>query len=287
MIKFEKSQIASILSMPCFFTTGFKKLEWRCKKYCALALVVIFSCNKKGSDESSRSISDVLFLNDTVIVCAKRNSEIVMSENGGTTWASISKCYVDQLTIDDKGTIWGIKSWIGIHEPSFSELYYSKNRGKSWVKNTFDTKVFFPVKIFSEPHQKLSVLSFSDKVYELRGNNIKGDWAEIGSVDTNRMNQVSGLHNEREFKKMNSRFDLSDWSICLDVLENNDTVYMAGEGIDRKAYFSMFPNKNQQFKYKMDGTQATGIKKDLSNRIWVFGDAGLFLQSGKILLKKM
>lgn len=271
--------------MNYYFVIISEKIKLRYIK--CLIVIFVISCTEKVMTEESSSIADVLFLNDTVIICAKNNNEILLSKNGGNSWEAISKCNIDQLTIDEKGTIWGIKSWIGIHEPSTSELYYSNNLGRTWDVSTFNTKVFFPVSIFSDSYQKLKVLTFSNRVYELNENNINKDWIEINSLDTNKLNKLTGLYNDRELKKLNSKFDLTDLSICLDILETNDTSYVVGGGLDGKAYFSMFHNKNHKFRYKMDGIQATGVKKDSNNRIWVFGDAGAFIVSGNSLFKKI
>lgn len=250
-------------------------------------LLIMFGCNSVQTIEDSDSVSDILFLDTKNIICSKRNGEIAFSNDGGDTWNTVSKCDLDNLTIDDKGKIWGIKSWVGIHEPSYSRLYYSEDRGMTWTEHTFNVNKFFPLRIFSEPSQKLRVLTFSNQVFELNGTDVSADWSKITDVDTSNLNRLTGFYQERKLQELKSKFDISDLSDCLDILEINDTVYLAGGGVDGHAYFSVFYGNRHKYRFEMDGMQATGLKMDKNNRVWVLGDAGAFVWFENVLKKRI
>lgn len=67
-------------------------------------------------------------LKDTTLVIA--DSRILLTTNSGKSWHSIKEFpVINQVTVDDKNTIWVIYYWGGIHEPGGSVLMKSSD----WV----------------------------------------------------------------------------------------------------------------------------------------------------------
>lgn len=256
-----------------------------------LTLAYLFnSCNNQEKNDKLNTIRDLIIFNNNAMLASNHSGGIFISYDEGHTWMKQSNTTVKQLSIDTNGILWGIDAWIGIHEPGYSRILYSKDSGKNWVHHEFDIEKFYPVNIVSEQNSKLRIITNSAYTYELNGMDLNKDWNCIDSNQSVRKYQGYYVSESslliRETKTNNDTLiKLNDISICFDILPHKDSVFIAGGGTDNKAYFASYSNKGSINRIEMGGIQALGIRMDKKNRIWIFGDGGLFVKNGQKLKK--
>ncbi len=129
------------------------------------------------------STYDLLPINSDTLIAATRHNGIIRTSDGGRTWTSLSSPgTISKLTLDDKGQIWGLYSWQGIHEADRSVLFYSSDLGATWQPNELDTKTIFPAGFYSQYGDKLKVIDYNNKIYWLTNNHDDLKWELIDSL---------------------------------------------------------------------------------------------------------
>jgi len=88
---------------------------------------------------------DVCFPDARTIVIADWDGLSHTSKDGGATWTSADMgAVVRSLAIDERGVLWGLYRWHGIHEPSTASLVWSDDLGSSWHELVLDPRVCMP-----------------------------------------------------------------------------------------------------------------------------------------------
>ena len=275
----------------------------RLKSYCTNSCLIIscfclLSCKEKSELNSNFAINDLLPIYGDTLIAVRNKSGLLITINGGKNWEVLNdKVYFKKIIIDSKKVLWGLDSWIGIHEPSYSTLYYSKDFGKNWKEVKFNTEVFFPINIVSKPFEKLRVITENWKKYELVGDDPNKDWLSIESGDQNDSNNITtgpykisfAGYLIKENKNVGSKdtlLKLNDISIPFQILLDKDTLFVAGGGYGGyKAYFSSISLSDTILTtYQVLGIQILGIRKDNFDRLWLFGDGGIFLKKNDTIL---
>lgn len=250
-----------------------------------LGLIVFASINcKNDTDDYDKDyLSDLLILNDGSMICSKMVSGIFISKDGGIDWKKISDEGMKKLVVDEKNTLWGIDAWEGIHEESYSRIYCSNDTGKTWAVTEFDTRKFFPTEIVSKPYGKFKIMDHSNKIYELRGSNVYTDWILTDTLKPNKkLNYLAEYELHDEKLQLDSiYFNIKSLSICLDYIEYEDSLMIAGGANDGRAFLGVVFNNRLIRRFDIEGVQATDVKKDFQGRIWVITGGNLFLK-GKL-----
>lgn len=248
------------------------------------------NCNNHRENNKLKNINDLIIFDNNTILASDRDGGIFISHDDGSTWLKQSMVTVKQLFFDNNGILWGIDAWIGIHEPGYSRILYSKDSGKNWVHHEFDIKKFFPLNIVSEQNSKLRIITFSDFAYELNGMDLDKDW---NCIDSNKKTNnkegyyvsASSILIRKNAAGNDTLIPLKGLSICFDLSLYNDTIFIAGGGTDNKAYFASYSNNGHVNRIEMGGIQALGIRIDKKKRVWTFGDGGLYLKTRQELKK--
>lgn len=122
------------------------------KLYIILFIFVSFPPIRQNT-ENHNPVHDLLPISGDTLIAAKWYGGMVLTYNAGKTWKFLSPdLLIKTMTIDNKGVLWGMDSWQGIHESDYSRLHKSINNGKARMATAFDTQKFFPLEIFSSPH---------------------------------------------------------------------------------------------------------------------------------------
>ncbi|MCA8832651.1 WD40/YVTN/BNR-like repeat-containing protein [Hymenobacter pini] len=120
-------------------------------------------------------VSDLLPVGADTLIAVKHGGGLALTTDGGTHWqhlhdreSHLDFVFFKSLTIDEQGVLWGLDSWGGIHEVDYARLMLSTDFGKTWFKHEFDPQIFFPYSIYSQPSQRLQVVTYSGTVYQLQ-----------------------------------------------------------------------------------------------------------------------
>jgi hypothetical protein len=271
-----------------------------------LVIITVFtSCQSKRKksgndiDNGNKAIHDLLPVNADTLIAVRWHNGLLTTNDGGKSWKVIANdIHLKQITIDDNKVLWGLDSWVGIHESDYARLLMSKDAGNTWITTEFDTKKLFPIKIVSQPHEKLHILTFDNKIYELLGDDPVKDWSLIQSLHDMKNEPASVAH--REYKllengsllkwlnpiKWDTLLTLNEISIPFEILTKSDTLFIAAGGNDGySAYFASITNDSIVKEYPLQGAQALGVRLDNRGRIWTFGDGGIFLRVSDSLRK--
>ena len=230
---------------------------------------------------------------DTIILLRKTIG-IELSTDGGNTWTWLAKKIwrFDEITVDDKGTWWGLERWKGIHEASYCRMYKSEDLGKTWQGYTFYTNLFFPYHIYSQPHQPLAITNFWDnKIYLLSGNDPqhhwhfykqlpkKDDFADI-SVDNYfvdaGMNGENKLYVKRKNGKADTLMHFIKASNIYNIEKTKDTLFVSGPTDNNSSYFATVVNEHQLKEYTVPGVDLE-MKKTALNHIYLSCSSGAYL----------
>lgn len=260
-----------------------------------ILLILSFSC-KNDIDQYPHAIMDLLAVNGDTLIGVKWGKGIVITTDGGKTWIDKpNEPSIKEITIDNKGILWGLNSWIGIHEESYSRLMYSKDFGTTWETIEFKVNEFFPLTIYSKPHENLEITSFENKIYKLTGNNYKTNWTFVDSINVQDQKFIYALpykiSERRELMKQTNKgtwdtlIKIPEISIPSEMIFSKNTLYIAAGGDGGyKAYFATFTNDSTLKRYEMEGSNALGVIKDTKDRIWTFGVGGIYvLQKDKLM----
>ncbi|MFD1604037.1 hypothetical protein ACFSJW_08980 [Flavobacterium artemisiae] len=236
---------------------------------------------------------------DTVIAC-NYISGLMFSRNGGKIWKHFKTSLMfKDVTYTDKKNLVGIDSWQGIHEPSYAKMHISKDFGNSWETITFDTEIFFPVKIVSDPKEPLSILTDENKIYKLKGTNYKKDWVYVKTIPEPELTRDEidypyGAHERFENVKLykmgpHKTDTLAHLNLCSEIREiaqKDSVVHIAGTGYDKKSgkeygYYAQFINDKILRQYKFPGW-FVNIHKTKFN-VYIVSENGLYKEkNGKI-----
>jgi hypothetical protein len=254
--------------------------------------------DKSSTQDSPHAIRDLLAISGDTLIGAKWDKGIIITTDGGKTWTeTASSTHLKKITIDDKGILWGLDSWLGIHEPSYSRLLFSKDFGRSWTKIEFDVERFFPIAFRSKAHENLTVMTVDSLLYTLSGNNPNTDWTLTDSITADadgaihlppyKLSASSNLLKHDGVGAWDTLMRIPDIATPFGMLQSNDTLFIAAGGYGGyKAFFASLTNDTLLTKYEMESVQALGVRQDTKGRIWTFGDGGIFLLQGN-KLKKM
>jgi len=240
-----------------------------------------------------REIYNLMELSPDSIVLLRRSVGIELSTDKGRKWEWLGKNIfrVDEFTVDNKGIWWGLERWQGIHEPSYCRLYRSLNRGKTWLKYEFNTEVFFPYRIYSKPHEALSIININDKVFTLQGADPAQHWQFVKQLppkndlsDISAENYfISHSNNKLYIKKENGAIDtLVNFSGASDIYyieKVKNVIYALGPAQDdyNNAYLAVYDIKSNLCKtFKVPGGDAKLIKT-IFDRIYLTSTEGAFV----------
>ena len=129
------------------------------------------------------STYDLLPINSDTLIAATRYNGIALTSDAGQTWISVSSPgIISKLTIDGQKQIWGLYSWQGIHEADRSVLYLSKDLGRTWKEHELNTAEIFPANFYSHSGDKLAVIDYENKIYQLTAKDPELKWQLIDSL---------------------------------------------------------------------------------------------------------
>jgi hypothetical protein len=247
--------------------------------------------------DTNHPVQDLLPINGDTLIAAKWYGGLMITYDAGKNWQVLSADMLFKtMTIDNKGVLWGIDSWRGIHERDYSRLYKSIDKGKTWIETVFDTQKFFPLEIISKPHTPLHIITGDKKEYALSGKNQLIDWKYI-STNSEWENEIR----EGSFKilrkgKQGALLRLTaSWDTiytfkklyAFDLHVKRDTIYIVGAiGGNANAYFAYLTKDNQLREFTIEGMQAYGIREDKKGRIWMFSTEGVYLLTNDKLEKR-
>lgn len=138
-----------------------------------MRLVIIFlvSLFAVSTKSQATSILDLVVIGRDTIVASTYDMSIIVSHDGGKSWKTTERQFIKQLGLDGK-RIWGIDSWIGIHERSYSRLFYSDDIGVTWKQIELNTNLFFAME-FIEIAGKLWIVDDRGNLWEHRNTNFE------------------------------------------------------------------------------------------------------------------
>ncbi|MEN2415428.1 hypothetical protein [Flavobacterium mesophilum] len=250
----------------------------------------------KLSKKENRYVNNIIDISkDSVIAC--RYFELMYSINGAKTWKNIKTSLMfKDITFTDKKILVGIDSWIGIHESDYSRMHISKDFGNSWETITFDTRIFFPMEIISNPKEQLCIRTYENKVYKFQGTDYMKDWVYVKTIPETEyrrdvVNYPYGVSdNLKLYKKNKTKTDtLAYLDLCSEVseiLQKDNIVHISGNGTDGKTgmqygYYGQLIDDKILKQYKLPGWFAN-IKKTKFN-VYIMCEDGLYIvKDGKI-----
>lgn len=254
-------------------------------------------------DEKQVAIHDLVPVSGDTLIAAKWFGGILRTIDGGKNWIEIETPSIKYLSVDNKNRIWGINSWVGIHESSFSRMFYSDDYGDTWERFDFNVNYFFPLKFSKEFNPAVQIVTWDGLVLEYKGGlpNDLASWKKV----MKRKNEEIGLNAKKAIADGNYRVFRNgllekkdfegEWHKVLvvanisnpfDILVDSNRVYVAAGGYGgSKALFVEILNDSIPIERKMHSVQSLGVRKDNKARIWTFGDGGIFLMEGDHLKK--
>ncbi|RZK09718.1 MAG: hypothetical protein EOO43_21000 [Flavobacterium sp.] len=110
----------------------------------------------RAAEEKYPGIRGVFDVSVDTIVLLRHSLGIEVSSDRGMSWIWLAKDInrFNEFTIDDKGLMWGLELWIGIHEPSYCRMHSLQDKGKTWKSYELDAQKFFPM-LFIQCHMLL------------------------------------------------------------------------------------------------------------------------------------
>ncbi|MBS4064487.1 MAG: exo-alpha-sialidase [Chitinophagaceae bacterium] len=136
-----------------------------------IVLIILLSVVANSAKSQSPSILDLVVIGKDTIVASTHDMSIIVSHDGGKSWKTTERQLIKQLGLDGR-RIWGIDSWIGIHERSYSRLFYSDDIGVTWKQIELNTDLFFAME-FIEIAGKLWIVDDRGNLWEHRSTNVE------------------------------------------------------------------------------------------------------------------
>jgi len=298
----------------------FDKMKFKFKNLIYLLLLNGLSCqdSQKGKTISHQNLRDrvngvsnykpeaingILDINKDSIIIIK-HLELLLSENGGKTWHDIGRGqFIEQLTVDNNNTLWGLSSGGGIHEKRIAVFFRSKDWGKTWEQIKLDANNFFPSRIISRPHEPLNVVNYENKIYKLDGDNPQINWHYIDDLTNPNLiiaktTLAQYLVNPSNGSNLTVTKKTSKGSKVIlktlmsgdinSIVAVKDTLFIAGNTFSKegysKAYFAELINDSILKNYEINGNYADVIK-GIGNRIWIITKDVIYLKVGERLVK--
>jgi len=242
-------------------------------------------------------IQDLLPINGDTLIAAKWYGGLIITYDAGKNWQVLAPDMLfKKMTVDNKGVLWGIDSWRGIHEGDYSRLYKSTDKGRTWKETVFNTEKFFPLEITSKPNTPLRIITNDKKEYTLTGKNPLLDWKYVSTnlewEDEIREGNFKILRRSKEgaLLRLTSNWDTIftfKRLYAFDLHIRQDTVYVVGGvGGNANAYFAYLTIDKQLKEFPIEGMQAYGIREDKKGRIWMFSTEGIYLLNNDKLEKR-
>jgi hypothetical protein len=261
-----------------------------------------FKAENKNIRKIDKTIQNVYDISKDTIIACKYEKGLIISKNAGETWTNLDTTLLfDDLTLTDKGILVGLDSWQGIHEADYSKFYISKDFGKKWTIITIDTEKIFPLNIFSNPKEQLTIITTDKKIYKLTGPDLQRDWTFVKSLVVPEIDNIIrdfpfeiDDYNNRNIKLLKSNGKNKDTIITLkncqevnDIINYKDIVHISGlsyklNSVINHGYYAQYKSKNNFKEFEIPG-HYTYIKKTQLGNIYIMSDEGLFIErNGKI-----
>jgi hypothetical protein len=261
----------------------------------------VFACQNKYSAIKEAGIIDLLPISNDTLIAVSSDSKILTTNDGGANWVIVNNSIsnnIKQITIDQNRVLWGLDFWHGIHEPSYSELFFSSDFGRTWQKIGLDYSMALPVQIISLPFSQLTIEDVERKQYQLSHSKTNMKWEYVGKTQAVNYYYRDTLYTFSEggyITKANRSIagdidtlkKIDNISKIFQVIKLGDTFYIAGsaEG-GYNSYFASFNVRTHLLhRFLTKGDQILGIRKGRLEKMWIFGDAGIFLKKEDSLVE--
>ncbi|AUC13798.1 hypothetical protein BTO06_00930 [Tenacibaculum sp. SZ-18] len=253
--------------------------------------------------ENQIAIHDLVPISGDTLIAAIWNGGILRTIDGGENWIEIKTPLIKHLSVDNQNRVWGIDSWIGIHESSYSRIFYSDDYGDTWEKFEFNLDEFFPLEFPNDYSSVVQLITWDGLILEHKGGvpNDLENWKRIDKLEDNetefkasnpkvngnyRISQNGLLEKKDQENEWNKVTTIPNISIPFDILKDSNKVYVAAGGYGGyKSLFVEIINDSIQIEREMKSVQCLGVRKDKKGRIWTFGDGGIFQIDGDKLRK--
>src|ERR1043165_6307744 len=84
-----------------------------------------------SSQDVRHPIRDLVAVNGDTLIAADWEKGCIVTYDAGKHWTPTApNTHFKKMTVDNKGVVWAIDSWIGIHEEDHSRIYRSADGGK-------------------------------------------------------------------------------------------------------------------------------------------------------------
>lgn len=180
-------------------------------------LIVLFSLGTILAKSESTSILDLVVIGKDTIIASTHDMRIIVSRDGGKSWVTTEDILIKKLGLDGK-RIWGIDSWIGIHERSYSRLFYSDDIGKTWKQIELNPESFFATD-FLEIAGKLWIVDAHGDLWEHKITNVETSlsWKKRTSINCEFR---KGYHNS----VCGNKYLLASWDSLYETNVKSKTI---------------------------------------------------------------
>ncbi|MBU6121325.1 WD40/YVTN/BNR-like repeat-containing protein [Hymenobacter siberiensis] len=264
-----------------------------------------------------KAVYDLLPVSGDTLIAVKWHGGLALTTDAGLHWQSLHDqpqkhdfLYIKYLTIDQHHVLWGLDSWVGIHEPAYSRLAYSADFGKTWKNIEFDTHKFFPYEFNSLPGEPLQVIAYDGKVHQMR-DRIGKNWGVVDEIPelNHSVNDTIGIDSyfsggRYKFYSGGQLFSRigTGWKLLTtvgfinevsDVCACGGNTYLAGSNN------AVFPTTEYLLRVRhgkvVDTTILTSESQyiepknllcDNKGRLWLYNFRGIWQKSGDKLLKR-
>ncbi|RXK61909.1 exo-alpha-sialidase [Lacibacter luteus] len=251
-----------------------------------IVIIILLSLFANSAKSQSSSILDLVVIGKDTIVASTYDMSIIVSHDGGKTWITTERQLMKKLGLDGK-RIWGIDSWIGIHERSYSRLFYSDDIGKTWKQIELNTDLFFAMD-FIEIGGRFWIVDAQSDIWEHKVTNVEtslswkkrtsfNDFGRLSILSSYRDSylKISGLGDSlwvfdtKAKKLIRSKSPIEDLELA--VLLNNSIVYLL-DGKDSQVF--QFDLKEQKLNSitKVEGYKWFSSFSIVGNTLFVLGE---------------
>ncbi len=251
------------------------------------------------------AIHDLIPVSGDTLLAAKWIGNVLRTFDGGKSWTELESPMIKHLAVDKNKRIWGISSWIGIHEADYAKILYSDDLGESWVEKILDPAFFFPYRFRSEYSDNIQILTANDKLYEYLGGppNLVSSWKFIKQyypyeyrMRFSAEDKTYRVQSDTILEKFNPR--KNNWRAILnlnvegkpyfrpifhDLLIDSNKIYLAGE--EDAGILLEIINEKKVKAYPVAIKQPLGVRKDSRGRIWIYGGDGIFKKEANQMIK--
>lgn len=275
------------------------------------------TASKARSAEREHSIYDLLPVAGDTLIAVKWYGGLMLTTDAGKRWQPLQAKRegprypsVKELTVDDKRVLWGLDSWVGIHEPDYSRLVFSKDFGRTWVRREFDTHTFFPVSFYSQPKQPMQLVTRTGKVYKPKDAAAQ-EWSFVAYKPTLNADSISTHPDEAQWKV---EFDdgtykfMDDGKLLVqsggrsrvlttisfvdeikDVCACDSSLYISGHNRSLPSSDYLLRIINGQVRFVIIAPEdGSYLRCDDTNRLWLFSFRGVWeLKWGTTLKKRL